>query len=283
MWYHFFECVQNYSEPKNKSFLELESEVRPVMNTCLELAKSLETQKIVIANVRPVLKYKENFLKLMDVLNYKNVNAELIDALQKQLQKLESTLDLLQPFLTIFCVGDCFDTDELLNQIIHFRQNMDTLTFDRIGVIYKNLPIMDDLKWFYELRGSEIFLKMWRKHTATIKGKYDVLGTIKTIVPPIKKKWNVLFKLFDDKTITFKQIDEVFDKLPSAKYQNELIKLNITHRGIVIENENTEEWTRERMELLSIYKKLVLYRDHIPSLIRLAEYVYYSKNFTKFY
>lgn len=269
LWHHFIKIVNNSKDLKDKAFLRFKSLVDPAINQYERLANDLINQHCSIEILKLVFKHKITLLKISAAVGDKKLNQEILNNMEEKLSEFEHTLDLLQTFLTIFCEEQCFNVSDLLEKVLYFKQNLESLAFNKLIEIYQKLPIMNDLIWFYELRGSELFLEMWKKLTSRAKGIYDIHATVKKIVPTAKRQWRLLYDSLDKKSITFTMLEIIFKRIAVNNHEHEIKLLKRTFEGEWKIPSDETEWVSERVDLLKTFTKLCFFRKHIPSMLNL--------------
>jgi hypothetical protein len=101
------------------------------------------------------------------------------------------------------------------------------------------------------------------------------LEQIVETIERIKKEWYHIYHEYDKKTISFNKLETLKAYSIPLEYENELSILKQTHSGYSKKSNSKDNktWISERATLLTTFRKLYLYRYHIPSLISLAQYL----------
>jgi hypothetical protein len=274
IWYHllrFYKFEMNINEKSR-----LNSILKKAYDEFYQLAIGIMTRNISYRVAKLAFNNQDHILRLVHVSGDIGFDEDTLVQLQMHLDTFSSLLDACHSFLTIFCDDPThFHVSDRLNRIINLRRNLETRPFSELekelnDIISSLLIDKDTIQWFYQLRGSELFISLWRRCKVNSGESLDDLHNLILIV---KREWSSLFGALDQGELTYAELDDIVRVLSDDRYESELLRLKRSATGSYTQKTNDSEWAKVKSDSLRRYKRLSLYRNLFPSFIKLVEYL----------
>lgn len=107
-----------------------------------------------------------NISRLATCLHLKSaISSDSIQNTQQMMTQFDSRLQALNCFLSVYCnCGDIeIDTGEVMGLSQYLTGKYDELALLDVVGVFDGIPCMQYMQWLYELRGSILFLQLWRQ------------------------------------------------------------------------------------------------------------------------
>eukprot|EP00658_Telonema_sp_P-2_P019895 TRINITY_DN17821_c0_g3_i2.p1 TRINITY_DN17821_c0_g3~~TRINITY_DN17821_c0_g3_i2.p1 ORF type:complete len:1745 (+),score=376.54 TRINITY_DN17821_c0_g3_i2:323-5557(+) len=94
------------------------------------------------------------------------LNQEVLEQSQTMLNDFDSKLQALNCYLSVYCnAGDVeIDIEQMQGLAHQLTSNYDTLGLAAVQDVFQGVRCMQFMDWLYQLRGSLLFLELWRRH-----------------------------------------------------------------------------------------------------------------------
>eukprot|EP01080_Neovahlkampfia_damariscottae_P004913 gene4913-8502_t len=279
IWFIFFKYyfLHQFNENSTQKQSEIILEIAPIVDKTWHFLENLKKMKCSVSDLKLVIEHKENvhqILNIIDVSDIIGIDENDWKEWENSVSEYIKLTNSLQTFLTFYCGELLDDYESFVQQLEVFKKKEKTYSYIEMKKLISLFPISKyDLIWLFENKKSKFFLWIWKKAFSSFKDKLK-LEEIIDIIEKIKKEWKQIYEGINDKTISFRRLEELqFYSIP-LEYENELSILKRNHSGYSSKiSKDHHSWISERKSLLLTFQKIYLYRNHFPSLISLVEYL----------
>lgn len=193
----------------------LSTEIEDAQECVRRFVGKLLDRTIVIEDLRLALKHKDRLLTITGgsrlVPSGHSFTRHHLDNLEREFEDLLNVFNALQVFLTYFCGPyPCYDVSNMLDTILRMREKLNHQTFAsmvRKFSIKEVQALRDDIFWFYELRRSEWFHRLWREYSIQEHGKrLGIDDLYDRVIPAVRRSWHQLWKSINERSISLQDL-----------------------------------------------------------------------------
>jgi len=92
---------------------------------------------------------------------------------KKELDTFDKKLAMAQCYVSLYCRSAQLQTPAIDDEIERYRANYSSLILDEVSNSFEQVEAKASLEFFYGVRGSELFLQMWKQSATKARGARD--------------------------------------------------------------------------------------------------------------
>ena len=162
----FWEAVHmwaSYDAPESDLVLLLQA----IRQLLVDVANSISHDTCRVSDMHAVIRYEQSFISLLNTLqavqSCPSFHENLPSATQK-LRDFDTMLEYVQIYISFFCTcGTKIDVTDIRSRVEMLRHRYSSLKLNELSRAFDGILVMPHVSWLYQLRGSELFLKQWRR------------------------------------------------------------------------------------------------------------------------
>jgi len=213
----------------------LESQDHPLAKTqqggkraLTEHAAQLRNSTIQLQHLRTILRHQKDYEALVKQIT--GSQPDNITASGDALAQFDAEFRNLRTYVKLFCSIGSIDKSSLEQLVGDVKENEQTMPLKEAVKKFEKLAVRQHLPWFWPLRESDVFLKIW-EHTAQAakpaQGPLTQEAVVDKVIPEARKTWEALALSLEQGSALLKDIQWCID-LEWSSVKLELERLEST-------------------------------------------------------
>eukprot|EP00397_Hematodinium_sp_SG-2012_P000023 GEMP01000023.1.p1 GENE.GEMP01000023.1~~GEMP01000023.1.p1 ORF type:complete len:4845 (-),score=1374.35 GEMP01000023.1:551-15064(-) len=139
--------------------------LRSVKNSMLQLLDKVYTGAVALGDLHKVLSHQRSFQLFVSLLGDSSRERDMTSKLRERRAELElfdNKMAMVQCYVSLYCRSALLLTEEIDAEVERYRDSYASLALMDVNDAFADVQAKESLEFLYAVRGSELFLQMWK-------------------------------------------------------------------------------------------------------------------------